>query len=58
MSTPAKEGQPGIVFETDEPVRLLPVALDTAVKIGPFANSAGTAAYTDVTTSLIGPPAT
>ena len=58
VSTPAKEGQAGIVFETDEPVRLVPVALDTAVQIGPFANDAGTAAYTDVTTSLVGPPAT
>ncbi|MFD3401565.1 putative baseplate assembly protein [Kribbella sp. NPDC058693] len=55
--TAATEGRPGIVFETDEPVRVVPVQLDTALQVGPFDNGAATATYGDVTTALIGSPA-
>jgi hypothetical protein len=56
-STVAGEGRNPIVFETDEPARVLPVQLDTALLVGPYPNGAATATYTDATTALVGPPA-
>ncbi|MCX5357759.1 putative baseplate assembly protein [Streptomyces sp. NBC_00124] len=56
-STVAGEGRTPVVFETDEAVRVLPVKLDTALLIGPFATGAASATYRDVSTEVIGPPA-
>ena len=55
-STAASAGQPPIVFETDEAVRVLPQRLDTVVELGPFAG-AGLVPCADVTGTLVGPPA-
>ena len=54
---PAGTTTPQIVFETDEDVRVLPVALASAVLIGPYPAAATTGLYTDVTSTLVGPPA-
>jgi predicted phage baseplate assembly protein len=55
-STATREGQPPIVFETDEDVHVLPQRLDTVVQLGPTA-SAGPVPCADVTAPLVGPPA-
>jgi predicted phage baseplate assembly protein len=55
-STAAREGQPPIVFETDEDVHVLPQRLDTVVQLGPQAG-AGLVPCADATAALVGPPA-
>ena len=48
--TPAQDGEEPVVFETDEDVLVLPIALRAALLV-----DGGT---TDVTTAVVGPPAT
>lgn len=54
-TTVAREGQPPIVFETDETVRVLPQQLDTVVQLTPVGGGPVPAA--DVSPMLVGPPA-
>ncbi len=54
--TAAQEGQPAIVFETDEDVTVLPTALKAAVAIGPYPAGAAASQYDNVSSLLIGPP--
>jgi predicted phage baseplate assembly protein len=56
-SVPPQGTESPIVFETDEDVRVLPIALPHAVLIGPYATGAAASQYADVTTALVGPPA-
>ena len=56
--TQSTQGDAAIVFETDEDVRVLPIAMASAVLIGPYPTGAASSQYTDVTGSVIGPPAT
>ncbi|WP_194814241.1 baseplate J/gp47 family protein [Nocardia sp. XZ_19_385] len=53
--TPASETEHPVVFETDEPARVLPITLRKAVIVGPFAGSPALS-YTDVSGLLVGPP--
>lgn len=53
--TAAREGAPPILFQTDEDVRVLPQQLDTVVQLGP--SGGGTMTCTDVSATLVGPPA-
>lgn len=56
VQTPAAGTDQPIVFETDEPVSLLPTTLAAALAIGPYPAAAASATYTDARSSLIGPP--
>ena len=49
------EGEEPVVFETDEPVRVLPVALQHAVLV--TTPAAGASSYADATGPVVGPPA-
>ncbi|WP_035845060.1 putative baseplate assembly protein [Kitasatospora azatica] len=53
----ADDGRRPVVFETDEDVTVLPVNLRSAVLVGPYPAGAGSARYTDLTATLVGPPA-
>ena len=55
--TPASETEQPVVFETSEDLEVLPINLRSALLIGPFAAGAGQNQYDDVTTQLVGPPA-
>jgi len=49
------EGEEPVVFETDDPVRVLPVALQHAVLV--TTPAAGASSYADATGPVVGPPA-
>jgi predicted phage baseplate assembly protein len=55
--TAAQQGQPPIVFETDDDITVLPTTLKAALVIGPYLENATSSQYNDVTATLIGPPA-
>jgi predicted phage baseplate assembly protein len=54
--TPATGTEQPIVFETDEPVSLLPTTLAAALIVGPYPSAAASASYIDATELLVGPP--
>jgi hypothetical protein len=54
--TAAQQGQPAIVFETDEDVTVLPTTLKAAVAIGPYPAGAAASQYDNVSSTLVGPP--
>jgi|GEM_PF-754545 len=56
--TPVRDGEPPVVFETDEDVIVLPVTLDRALTIGPYTTVTPSAVtYDEVSARLVGPPA-
>jgi predicted phage baseplate assembly protein len=56
VSTMPANGQQPVVFQTDESVRVLPVKLDTVLQVGPFANGAATAQYSDLSPAFVAAP--
>jgi hypothetical protein len=55
--TPASETEAPVVFETDEDVTVLPISLQNALIIGPYALNAASSQYDNVSDPLVGPPA-
>ncbi len=56
VSTTPASGQPPVVFQTDESVRVLPIRLDTVLQVGPFANDAATARYRELSPAFVAAP--
>ena len=54
--TAAQQGQPAVVFETDEDLTVLAATLQAAVAIGPYPAGAAASQYLNVSGTLIGPP--